>query len=227
MKTIIYTRVSSGDQAENGLSLGNQLERCKMYCGSKGMTDIEVITDEGVSGYKTDKRPGWVKMMSMIGAGEVGFVVTYSLSRFARNTVAVLSAIEKMNKNGVQFHSLTESIDTGSAAGKLFLSMVAAFSEFERNVTGERTKAVLDMKKKRGEALGSIPYGFRKEGKMLVVEPKEQEAIIHILGLSAELFPLRAISTQLADIGIFNRQGKPFHPQQISDIIKNAATKVG
>ena len=66
MKCVIYTRVSSDAQVEKGVSLDAQLEKCRIYCQFKDMEVVDVITDEGVSAWKTDKRPGFVQMMKMV-----------------------------------------------------------------------------------------------------------------------------------------------------------------
>lgn len=220
MKCVIYTRVSSDTQVEKGVSLDAQLEKCRIYCQFKDMEVVDVITDEGVSGMKTDKRPGFVQMMKMVAEKSCDAIVVYSLSRFCRNTAGTIVAIEKMNKNDVAFHSLTENIDTTTAVGKLFLSMIAAFSEFECNITGERTKSALDYKKSKGEALGSVPYGFKRSGKMLVRDESEQEIITLIMGLHFNDYSYGEICTELQSRGLTPR-GQAWHRQSISNIIKN------
>jgi|JI10StandDraft_1071094.scaffolds.fasta_scaffold95715_5 site-specific DNA recombinase len=220
MRVVIYTRVSSGEQAQDGVSLENQLMKCRIYCQYKDMEIIEEITDEGVSGKKTDKRPGFVRIMDLVKNRECDAVVVYSLSRFCRNTAGTITAIEQMNKKDVAFHSLTENIDTTTAVGKLFLSMIAAFSEFECNITGERTKSALDYKKSKGEALGSVPYGFKRSGKMLVRDEAEQEIITLIMGLHFNDYSYGEICTELQSRGLTPR-GQAWHRQSISNIIKN------
>lgn len=226
MRAYVYTRVSTEEQAKGGLSLENQLDRCRKYCESKGLEVIGTICDEGVSGFKTTTRKGWVKMMGVVERGECDAIVVYSLSRFARNTAATIMAIEAMNKVGVQFHSITESIDTTSATGKLFLTMIAAFAEFERSLTGERIKSVLSMKKDKGEAMGSVTYGYRREGKMLVEDAGEQEVIGHVVGLRDCEFTFQDIADELDTLGYKTRSGKKWHPQQIKNIVENQKVKI-
>lgn len=226
MRAIIYLRVSKESKyATNGQSLGNQLERCKMYCELKGLEVVDVIEDDGVSGFKTDNRKGYVEVMEYVENKETDAIVVYSLSRFMRNTRATLEAIELMAENNVQFHSLTESIDTSSAAGKLFLTMIAGFAEFERNITGERTKSVLDAKRSRGEALGSIPYGFKREGKMLVEDEYEGYVVKSILKWADEGKGLSEIVSLCEQHELRSRSGK-WHRQTISNIIESNKVKV-
>ena len=179
-KAVIYTRVSSLQQAQEGISLENQFHLLKAYCEFNQFNVVECISDEGISGFKNN-RPGFVRIMQMVEDREIGVVVVHALARFARNTELTLRSIDTMIKNGVEFHSITEKIDTGSAMGKFFITVMAALAELERNQVGERTKSVLDRKRENGEALGSIPYGYRKEDKMLVEDEYKQYVIKAIL----------------------------------------------
>jgi hypothetical protein len=92
-------------QVEQGASLEAQEATLRQYASFHGFDEVEVIADEGLSG-KTTARPGFQKVMDAVRAKTTEAVVVYSLSRFARNTIATLEAIEMMNKRGVAFHRL-------------------------------------------------------------------------------------------------------------------------
>ena len=221
MKALIYIRVSHEEQKE-GLSLDNQLERCLKFCDFKGLEVVDIIRDEGVSGYKTEKRKGFKEMLGAIRGRKCDAIVVHSLSRFCRNTIGTLTTIEEMTKNDIAFYSLTENIDTSSAAGKMFLTMVSAFAEFERNVTSERIKSVFEGKRERKEALGSIPYGFRKEGKNLVVDERESEVVEIVIRAREAGKSFAGISAELEQKGYKPRTGIRFHSQMISNILLNS-----
>lgn len=221
MKTLIYTRVSHKEQEKEGLSLEYQLERCLAYCDYRGMEVGEVITDGGVSGFKTDKRAGWVRIMELVKSGRIDSVVVYSLSRLGRNTEAILGMIRLMREQGVKFHSITENLDSDSATGKFFIAMIAANDQFFRDLTSERIKGVLDMKRSKGEALGSIAYGFQREGKMLVENEYEMGAVAIVIELREQGKSMAAISAELERLDYKPRTGDKFHPQTISNILTN------
>ena len=69
--------------------------------------------------------------------------------------------LETFEKHNVSLVSLAESLDTHSASGRLVINIMTAVSQWEREAIGERTKAVMDFKKGRGERLGNIPYGLQ------------------------------------------------------------------
>ena len=144
--TIIYIRVSTSQQAENGLSLENQLKRLREYCKYHGFQNIIEISDEGISG-KSTNRPGFQKMIELAKKHQIDNVIVYSLSRFARNTIDTIKTMNLFNKLDVSFHSITESLDTSTAIGRFFISTLASLSQLEREQIGERTKSVLQMKK--------------------------------------------------------------------------------
>lgn len=217
-KAVIYTRVSSLQQAQEGISLENQFHLLKAYCEFNQFDVVECISDEGISGFKNN-RPGFVRIMQMVENREIEVVIVHALARFARNTELTLRSIDTMIKNGVEFHSITEKIDTGSAMGKFFITVMAALAELERNQVGERTKSVLDRKRENGEALGSIPYGYRKEDKMLVEDEYEQYVIKAILKWHDEGKGYGEIQRLCECNELRSRSGK-WHRQTIKNIVE-------
>ncbi len=226
MKAIIYTRVSTGRQAKEGDSLEAQESRLQQYAAFKGFNTVELVTDAGVSGKETNNRPGFVRIMDAVKSGEVDAVIVYSLSRFARNTIATLESVELMNRKGVTFHSLTESIDTTTAAGRFFLTTLAALAQLEREQIGERTSSVLQHKKAQGERVGQIPFGKRLsvDGVQLEDCPAEQKAISIIHKLRKAGYTYDRIASELVERGVKNKVGTAsWNTTQIFRIIKRAA----
>lgn len=107
-----YARVSTADQSTG---LESQVRVLKHYCESNSISNTEFFTDEGISGTKAS-RPALDRLMIAVEAGEISSVVVYSFSRFARSTTHLLQALQVFKKKGVNFVSLTEKIDTNSAA---------------------------------------------------------------------------------------------------------------
>jgi site-specific DNA recombinase len=169
MKTaVIYTRVSTMKQVENGISLETQLDILRKYCDLNDFDKVIEISDAGLSG-KNTKRPGFEKVMDLVRKKKIDAIVVYSLSRFGRNTVDIIQSVDVINKNGISFHSYTEKLDTTSPSGKFFLTLLSALSQMERDVISERTKAALSYKKSMGECIGQIPFGHdSKNGKLII-----------------------------------------------------------
>lgn len=216
-KTIIYIRVSTENQTVRGISLDNQEDRCKSYCLLHQFDNIEVISDKGVSAKNTN-REGFQKMLSMIKKNEVGNVVVYSLSRFARSVKDTLSVLEMLNKQKVNFHSLSEAIDSGSAVGRFFLTTLSAISQYERELTSERTSSVLQYKKKQGYRVGSVMFGFDLDidGKSLIKNQEEQKTIKIIKDYKKKGLSFNEIAKQLIELKRNNKKGKCiWHKTQI------------
>jgi site-specific DNA recombinase len=147
-----------------------------------------------------------------------GVLVVYSLSRLARNTRETLELGERLSKAGADLVSLSEKIDTTSAAGKMVFRMLAVLAEFERDQVSERTTMALQYKKAQGEKLGGrIPYGrqLAADGVHLEAHAAEQAVIaiareLHQAGLSS-----RKIAARLAEQGMYSRAGSIFAPSAI------------
>ena len=176
MKAIGYIRVSTEDQAREGVSLDNQESKIKSYASLNDLDLIETIRDEGVSG-KSLNREGMTRLLDMVDAGKVGAVIVYKLDRLSRKTIDTLNLIETFETKGIAFHSISEKIDTKSATGKFFLTIISAIAQMERDVISERTIDALNYKKSKKEWMGRIPYGFKIEDNFLVEDPEQIKAI--------------------------------------------------
>lgn len=206
MKTILYIRVSTTQQVNDGISLEAQEQRLIQYCEFNGLEVVGILKDEGLSGSNAN-REGYRKLMDMVKTKEIDAVAVYSLSRFARNTVEVLKSIELMNKNNIQFHSLTEKIDTTSPTGRFFLTTLAALGQLEREQISERTKDALAHKKSKGERTGGIPFGYEldEDGIHLIENQREQSIISIVLSLKELGYSYRNIAKELENRGLKNK----------------------
>lgn len=149
-KLALYARTST-DKQDKGLE--SQIRTLKEHCAREEITDYEIFADEGVSGTK-DSRPELNKMLAAVRAGKVSGVLVYSFSRFARSTRFLVNSVEEFRKLNVEFSSYTEKVDTNTPAGKLFLTMIAAMAQFERDVTAERVRNGLKNARAKGKTLG-------------------------------------------------------------------------
>lgn len=219
MKAIAYIRVSTQGQAEEGVSMEAQQAKIASWCQLNGYELTNVFTDAGISGTKAD-RPGLAAALAAVGKGDA--LVVYSLSRLARNTAHTLEVSTMLEKKGADLVSLSEKIDTTSAAGKMIFRMLAVLAEFERDQIAERTRMAMAHKKSQGERVGSIPYGkeLDADGK-LVDNASEQEAIRLIKALRHNGLNYSAIARELESRNAKPR-GKAWHAQTIKNIL-NAA----
>ena len=165
-KAIGYIRVSSEDQAKEGVSLEHQKSKIKQYCKLKEYELIKIVEDAGLSA-KNLNRPGVKRVLAMVKKKSLDAVVVYKLDRMFRSTVDALETTKRFDKQGIAFHSIEETLDTQSAMGRFFFTLIAALAEMERGIIGERTQAALQFKKKNGEVWGPVPYGYiRRKNKI-------------------------------------------------------------
>jgi site-specific DNA recombinase len=172
----VYIRVSTEDQARQGISLKAQEETLKNYAAALGYEIVEIYRDEGKSAKDIKGRPAMTKMLSDAQAGRFRAIFTYKLDRFSRSLKDLIDTMEKLKRWNVDFVSMHDKIETTSASGKLMFHIISAFAEFERNVTGERTKFSLGNKAKGGFPVTRAPFGYRIDGKVLV--PKEDSYLV-------------------------------------------------
>lgn len=149
-KVALYARVST-DQQSTGLE--SQVRILKDYCSKNDIHSYELFTDEGISGTKSS-RPALDRMIAAVNNGEIRSVVVYSFSRFARSTTHLLNALQIFKAKNVAFVSLTEKIDTSTPVGLAVFSILAAISQFERDLIAERVKAGLANARAKGKLIG-------------------------------------------------------------------------
>jgi DNA invertase Pin-like site-specific DNA recombinase len=114
----------------------------------------EKLFEEAISGGRWD-RPQLHRMLDQLRLGDV--VVVWKLDRLSRSLKDLLHIMEHIEAAGAGFRSLTEAIDTTSAAGRMMMQMVGAFAEFERAMVRERTRAGLAAARADGRVGGRRP----------------------------------------------------------------------
>ena len=181
MESIGYCRVSTEEQAREGVSLDAQEARIRAYCASAGLALTEIIRDEGVSASKPlSSRPGGAALLRVVARRQVRHVVVVTLDRAFRNTIDCLTTVHAWDQANVALHLVDhggQSINTKTAVGRMFLTMLAGFAEMERRLTAERITAALRHKRGQRKAYGPTPYGFDRNGDRLIPNPAEQKVI--------------------------------------------------
>ena len=196
MKAVGYIRVSTEDQAKEGISLDNQEAKIKGYASVLDLDLVEIIKDEGASAKSLD-REGMDRLLGMVENRETDAVVVYKLDRLSRRTIDTLNLIEMFEDKGIAFHSISERVDTKSATGKFFLTIISAIAQMERDLISERTMDALNHKKREREWMGRIPIGFKVEHKRLVEDPEQIAVIQEAKRLKRQGKPLREIARRV------------------------------
>ncbi len=225
-QAVIYARVSTEQQAHEGISLDMQIARCAEYVEARGLTLLDTVVDAGISAKTIAGRLGFTRIIDMVSRREISHVVTYKLDRAFRNTEEGLHMISLMAKKGVGLHIVSEqaSVKTESADDEFMFTLKLGLAQRERKVVSERTKAALSRKREKGEFCGGeTPYGYRQENGILLHDLEEQAVIRKILNLRSKGYSIRRIVTCLREDGHLNRRGKLFQKTQVERILTREA----
>ena len=222
MRAIGYIRVSTEKQADRGVSLEAQSEKVRAMAVVQGAELAEVIVDAGESAKSLD-RPGMARLLAMVDSKAVDVVIIAKLDRLTRSVKDLAELLERFTRRGVSLVSVAESLDTGTAAGRLVLNIMTAVSQWEREAIGERTRDAMSHKKANGERVGTIPFGFRMgEDGLLAEDAAEQGVLSRIRELKAAGRTVREIADELNRQGYTTRRGTAWRFQYVAAALKAA-----
>ena len=191
-----YARVSSGKDAMLH-SLSAQVSYYSDYIQSNGWEYAGVYADEAITGTK-DKRDGFQKLLTECRNGNVDMVITKSISRFARNTVTLLTTVRELKELGVDVYFEEQNIHTTSADGELMLTILASYAQEESLSVSENMKWRIKKNFEDGKPWSGFVLGYRCENGQYVVVPEEAEVVRRIyreylegLGAKWRKYPIR------------------------------------
>lgn len=230
----IYLRVSTDEQADSGLGIAAQKFACLKFCKDNKLTLVSVHADEGVSGSEPLRaRPALLQLVCNLQQGDtVVYLERSRLGRGVERLIEIDNAIARCKALSVS----TEGEGTNShAPTDVFYKQISdAVAELQLNTIRKKTKDALGVLRRRGQRYGNIPpLGYRHatkgkgKNKVIVLEPhaNEQAALTAVreardCGCGSSL---SCISQQLAERGLFNRNGKPYTKSTISRMFKQLA----
>ena len=219
MKVIAYARVSTEEQASNGVSLDLQEAKLRAYAEAKEWMIIGVVTEDA-SG-KNLNRPGLQSALTTIKAGEVDALLCYKLDRLTRSVSDLDYLTRTLNDHGVALVSLNESLDGTTAAGRLMMNLLAVVSQWEREAIGERTRAALSHKKASGEVYARVPFGYRRVGDRLEPVKKELDVVRRMRDWQEGGVSLREIARRLNAEGVRSKRGGGWSHRTVGYILRN------
>lgn len=206
----IYTRKSSEEGLDQEFnSLQAQREACEAYIASQkheGWHLIKTHYDDGGFSGGNMERPALKQLLEDIEAGKVNAVIVYKVDRLTRSLTDFTKIIERFDKNGISFVSVTQQFNTTSSMGRLTLNVLLSFAQFEREVTGERIRDKIAASKKKGMWMGGfVPLGYDLEDRKLLINAKEAQTVQHIYRRYLELGCVRLLKEDLDRQGIHSK----------------------
>lgn len=219
---VIYYRVSTTEQAEQGFSLENQKEICLNYAAKNGIEIVKLFCDEGESA-KTADRAGLQELLRFCANKKngVGFVIVYKVDRLTRNVADYASINAMLEKFGVKLLSTTEAI-SDSSFGKLMGNMVASWAQYDNDVRSERVKDGMRKCFQKGRMphrvkLGYINFTTPDEKKEIRLDPERAELIKYALTeFSKGIYTQEELRVKLNKMGLRTRPNKSNKSREIS-----------
>ncbi|SEM20307.1 site-specific DNA recombinase [Staphylococcus hominis] len=217
-----YIRVSTEKQVM-GYSIEGQITQIEQYCQFNGYELVDIYADRGISG-KSMNRPELHRMLNDAKNGKLDCVMVYKTNRLARNTSDLLTIVEELHRQNVEFFSLSERMEVKNSTGKLMLQILASFSEFERNTileniyTGQRQRAL------EGYYQGNLPLGYNNipdNKKELMINQHEANIVKYIFESYAKGHGYRKIANALNHKGYVTKKGNPFSISAVTYILSN------
>jgi DNA invertase Pin-like site-specific DNA recombinase len=218
--TVGYCRVSTEDQAREGVSLAAQEARIGAYATAMGFSVSEVIHDAGESA-KSLKRPGIGKILDAARRGEIERIVVAKLDRLTRSVRDLSDLIDLCAKHDVALVSVGETLDTSTAAGRMVVHMLGVVAAWEREAIGERTATALAHKRRARSVYGTTPFGYVRKGNSIVPVVREQTVLREALRMDRAGASFREIAAMLVERQVHPKRGKAWHASSVRAMLRS------
>jgi DNA invertase Pin-like site-specific DNA recombinase len=207
-KVVGYCRVSTDQQADQGISLDAQRQQIVNYCNRNDLDLIDVIVDGGQSGKDLD-RPGFKKVIQILESGRAYGLVIAKLDRLSRSIIDICKLVDQYFSNQrYALLSANENIDTKSSTGRLHLYLISVFAQIERESIVERVTTAIRHYQAQGGKVGCAPYGWRysdrldaRGNRILEADTQQQAAIQRMCELHDAGKSVREIIVVLTEEG--------------------------
>lgn len=223
MRVGIYIRVSTDEQAREGFSIEAQRRVLNAWAAIKGAESVVEYVDDGYSA-KNLKRPAVQRLIDDCRRRKLDTLIVWRLDRLTRDLRDMLMLMDDVfNQYDVEFVSSTESVDTSTPTGRLFLNILGAFAQNERESNADRVKMVMKELSKGCKHLGGRPpygYSVNADGFYEIV-PHEADAIRMIFAMKGNGDSYARIITALEASGYKTRSGSPWSKTALYEMLRN------
>lgn len=220
---VVYCRVSTAGQAEEGVSLDAQQAACRRWCEQQGLSVLGVFVDAGVSGAaEIADCPGLMDALTALQMNPGTVLLAHRRDRFARDVVRAVTLEKLAAATGGRLETV-EGV-SGNGPEEVLIRMISdVLSQYVRAKIAGNTRTALAHKKAKGERVGTCPRGFRDAGDgRLVADEQEQQVLALVKQLRASGLTLRAIADELGRQGFATRRGKPFSFVAVGEMLRAA-----
>lgn len=222
LRVAAYCRVST-DSDEQLVSLEAQKNHYESYIKENPEWEFAgLYFDEGISGTKKAKRVALLQMMKDCEQGKIDFIITKSISRFARNTTDCLEMVRKLIDLGIFVFFEKENLNTGSMESELMLSILSSLAESESVSISENSKWAIQKRFQNGTfTISYPPYGYKNVNSEMVVDPVQAEVVKFIFAETLAGKSSGVIASELQERKIPSRKGGNWTPTTVRGILSN------
>lgn len=227
-RAVIYARVSTERQAEEGLSIDSQIASCRDKAEQLGATVLHVFRDDGITG-TTDARPGFRTAINRCATGDVDYLICWSSSRFARDQHDAISYKRELRSYGTKVVYAQSALDLDSHEGWMLDSFQQVMDEsYSRQVAADTKRSMIKAASEGFFMGGRVPYGYDAvpacddgRRRRLVPRPGEAEVIAQIFDWARAGIGTLLIARRLNEQGVSMRGGRPWHKGTVNHILNS------
>lgn len=222
LRVAAYCRVSTAND-EQLVSLAAQKAHYENHIKANEEWEFAgLYYDEGVTGTKKEKRDGLLSMVADCERGKIDFVITKSISRFARNTMDCLELVRKLLDLNIYIYFEKENLNTGSMESELMLSILSGLAESESVSISENEKWGIKRRFQNGTFVISYPpYGYANVDGEMVIVPEQAEIVKQIFADTLAGKSTHTIADELNKRSVATKRGGHWTPGTVNSIIRN------
>ena len=209
-----YVRCSTSRQ-----ELSTQSQQLIDYSNAYGFQIHHQINDFGISGSEFNNRVGLNEIRDGLKNKSFNQLLIYSISRLGRSMIETISLLNEMSENDINVISLKEQLDLSTPTGKLISQIFSVLAEYELNNLKKVVSDNLQTKKRNGIKYTKSVFGFDTKNGMMAVNEKEQKLIRKMFKMKNDGYGFTEISNHLNRNGSSIRNGNPFSPQYVSNVL--------
>lgn len=221
-----YVRVSTDQQADEGVSLDAQRTKLEAYALALDLELVEICEDRGLSA-KSLAHPGLQRALALLESGKATGLLVAKLDRLTRSVKDLGDLVDRYFAARFSLLSVSDSIDTRTASGRLVLHVLGAVGQWEREATAERTRDALAQLRADGVRLGADPLGWRRtdeldaDGRRTIEEvAEEEETVRRVHALRDQGLRIGDIIRTLEAEGRQTKRGRRWHRTTVSRILR-------
>jgi DNA invertase Pin-like site-specific DNA recombinase len=221
MTVVGYTRVSLDEQGERGIGLAAQRAAITAEAEARGWEIVEFVEDSGYSG-RDFNRPGISQVLKLLRTKKADALLVAKLDRLSRSLLDFAGVMEQAQREQWGVVALDLNVDTTTASGALMAHVMASFAQYERRLIAQRTSDALKELRSQGRAFGPTPFGFKREGDLLVECADEQRVVTRMMRLRSKGHSYDRIAKALNRSGIPAKRGGSWFAASVRSVVKTA-----